>query len=76
MRDRGQEDQGARSRGVVQIRPGQLDLLQLAQNLPAEVLDGYVIASFRRVATRTDGIAEAMKGAVGPSKQRFEVSHR
>ena len=38
------KDQEARSRRVVQPRPGQLDLLQLTQNLPAEVLNGYVVA--------------------------------
>ena len=36
------EDQHTRSRGVVQPRPGQLDLLQLAQDATAEVLNGIV----------------------------------
>ena len=43
------QDQDTRSRGVVQARPGQLDLLQLAQHLAAEVLDGAVVAGFGRV---------------------------
>ena len=43
------QDQDAPGRRVVQIRPGQLDLLQLAQNLVPEVLNGLVIAGFGRV---------------------------
>ena len=41
------QDQDSRSRGVVQARPGQLDFLQLAENLAAEVLNGVVVASLR-----------------------------
>ena len=35
------QDQDAPGRRVVQIRPGQLDLLQLAQNLVPEVLKRF-----------------------------------
>ena len=43
MRDRGQEDQDARSRAVVQARPSEFDLFQLAQDIAPEVLDGFFI---------------------------------
>ena len=46
---RGMQDQDARSRGVVQARPGQLDLLQLAQDTAAEEFDGLLVAGFVRV---------------------------
>ena len=39
----------ARSRRVVQLRPGQLDLLQLAQHLDAEVLNGFLVVGVVRV---------------------------
>ena len=40
------QDQHARSRGVVQVRPGELDLLQLAENLDAEDFDnGPLVAA-------------------------------
>ena len=37
-------NQDTRSRRVIQRRPGQFDLLQLAENLAAEVLNGVVVA--------------------------------
>ena len=37
------QDQAPRSRRVVQLRPGQLDLLQLPENLTTEVLDGALM---------------------------------
>ena len=43
------QDQDARSRGVVQLRPGQLDLLQLAERLDPEVLDGFLVVGVFRV---------------------------
>ena len=43
------QDQDAPGRRVVQVRPSQFDLLQLAQNLVPEVLNGLVIAGFGRV---------------------------
>ena len=43
------QNQEARSRRVIQLRPGQLDLLQLAQNLDAEVLNGFLVAGLVRV---------------------------
>ena len=43
------QDQDARSRRVVQLRPGQLDLLQLAQHLDAEVLNGFLVVGVVRV---------------------------
>ena len=49
MRRRWIEDQDARSRRVVQLRPRDLDLLQLAENLAAEVLDGFFIVGAGRV---------------------------
>ena len=52
MRDRGQEDQDAFSRRVVQLRPGQLDLFQLAQNLFPEAADGELVAGFGRVRSK------------------------
>ena len=45
------QDQDARSRRVVQPRPGQFDLLQLAQSLVAEVLDGTMVVGFGGVQT-------------------------
>ena len=45
------QDQDARSRRVVQLRPGQLDLLQLAHSLTLEVADGHSVAGFVRVYT-------------------------
>ena len=41
----------ARSRGVVQARPGHLDLLQLAQHLDAEVLNGFLVVGVVRVCS-------------------------
>ena len=49
MRDRGMQDQEARRRGVVQVRPGQLDLFQLAQTLRAEVVNSALVAGLVRV---------------------------
>ena len=46
------QDQEARSRAVVQTRPGQLDLLQLAQHIAAEVEDGALIVGFVRVQAK------------------------
>ena len=46
---RGVQDQKAQSRRVVQVRPGQLDLLQLAQDTAAEEFDGLLVAGFVRV---------------------------
>ena len=43
------QDQDPFARRVVQLRPGDLDLLQLAQNLDAEVLNGFLIAGLVRV---------------------------
>ena len=43
------QDQEARRCGVVQLRPGQLDLLQLAQNLTLEVADSNPVAGAGRV---------------------------
>ena len=40
------QDQDALSRCVVQTRPGQLDLLQFAENLVPEGLNGVVVAGF------------------------------
>ena len=47
-RCRGMQDQHALARRVVQPRPGDLDLLQLAQNLVPEVLDGALVAGLGR----------------------------
>ena len=41
---RGMQDQDARRRRVVQVLPGQLDFLQLAENLVTEGLNGVVVA--------------------------------
>ncbi len=46
---RGMQDQDARSRGVVQARPGDLDFLQLPQDAAAEEFDGLLVAGFSRV---------------------------
>ena len=46
------QDQDARSRGVVQPRPGQLDLLQLPENILAEVPNDEFVAGFRRVRSK------------------------
>ena len=46
------QDQEARSRAVVQARPGQLDLLQLAQHIAAEVEDGALIVDQRAYLNR------------------------
>ena len=46
------QDQDALSRGVVQTRPGQLDLLQFAENLVPEGLNGVVVAGFVRVRSK------------------------
>ena len=43
------QDQEARSRRVDQAWPSQLDLLQLAEHLTAEVLNGNLVAGFVRV---------------------------
>ena len=43
------EDQDASGRRVVQPRPGQLDLLQLAQTVLAEILNGAIVAGLGRV---------------------------
>ena len=45
------EDQDPFGRGVVQVRPGQLDLLQFAQDLVPEILDGLLVAGFGGVQT-------------------------
>ena len=57
MRDRWQEDQEARSCGVVQLRPGQLDLFQLAEAIRAEVVNGSLVA--RPVRFHTELTIEA-----------------
>ena len=49
------QDQDTRSRGVVQPRPGQLDLLQLAQGLAAEEFNRCLVAGFRPGPRRTGG---------------------
>ena len=46
------QDQHARSRGVVQARPGQLDLLQLAENLCAKGVNGALVAGLGRVHSK------------------------
>ena len=46
------QDQEARSRRVVQVRPSQLDLLQLAQDFFAEVADGEFVAGLVRVQAK------------------------
>ena len=46
---RGRQDQDPRSGRVVQLRPGQLDLLQLAEHLCAEVVNGALVAGVVRV---------------------------
>ena len=43
------QDQHARSRRVVQLRPGELDLLQLAQHFFTEAADSKFIAGLGRV---------------------------
>ena len=48
-RGRGQEDQDARLRRVVQPRPGQLDLDQFPQDFNAEVLDSPLVGRFGRI---------------------------
>ena len=48
MRDRWQEDQDAPRRGVVQVRPSQLDLLQFAEHLGAEGLNSVLVIGFGR----------------------------
>ena len=49
---RGMQDQHARSRGVVQARPGQLDFLQLPQDAAAEEFDGLLVAGLGRVRSK------------------------
>ena len=49
MRGRWIEDQNAPRRSIVQVRPSELDLLQLPQNTLAEVADGKFIAGLVRV---------------------------
>ena len=49
MRDRGMQDQEARRRGVVQVRPGQLDLFQLAHTVRAERINSALVAGLVRV---------------------------
>ena len=46
------QDQEARNRGVVQLRPCDLDLLQLAQHIAAEVENGALIVGFVRVQAK------------------------
>ena len=46
---RGQEDQHALTRSVVQLRPGHFDLFQLAEDLAAEVFNGVFIMRLDRV---------------------------
>ena len=48
-RGRGVQDQHAWSRRVVQLRPGELDFFQFAQNLTLKVADGYSVAGLLRV---------------------------
>ena len=43
------QDQNTTGRCVVQLRPGQLDLLQLAENLVPEVLNGAMVRRPGRV---------------------------
>ena len=43
------QDQEARSRRVVQLRPGELDFFQFAKNLTLKVADGYSVAGLVRV---------------------------
>ena len=43
------QDQETRNRRVAQIRPGQLDLFQLAESLAAENFDNSLVGGFGRV---------------------------
>ena len=46
------QDQDARSNRVVQLRPGDLDLLQLAQAVRAESINGALVARLCRVYSK------------------------
>ena len=46
------QNQHARSRRIVQLLPGHLDLLQLAENLVPEGLNSVVVAGFGRVRSK------------------------
>ena len=46
------QDQEARRRGVVQTRPGQLDLLQLSKNILTEVPNDEFVAGLVRVRSK------------------------
>ena len=56
------QDQNPFGRRIVQARPGQLDLLHLAQNAAAEVLDGIV--SGCAVWIRAELTVHLVKGGV------------
>ena len=46
------QDQDARSRGVIQVIPGQLDLLQLSEHLVPEGLNGVVVVGLGGVHSK------------------------
>ena len=79
-----QEYQDARSRGVVQLWPGQLDLLQLAENLAPEEFNRLFVASLIRVCLElavqlTPGEplrALEREGAAGAPEVEIEAQRR
>ena len=62
------QDQDSFGRRVVQLRPGQLDLLQLAQSLTAEVLDGVLVVGLGGVQTKL--AVEVLPGEAQRSAER------
>ena len=62
---RGRQDQYAFGGRVVQARPGQLDLLQLAENLCAKGVTGALVAGLGRGALQTDGRPDARRARSG-----------
>ena len=68
MRGRGMQNQYALCCRVAQLRPCDLDLLQLAQHIAAEVLDGVLIVCLEGVQTKL--AVEVLPGEVQRSAER------
>ena len=66
------QDQDSFGRRVVQLRPGQFDLLQLAEALCTEVVNGALVAGFGRVRSKL-AVQEPPREGFGSAKGESPV---
>ena len=72
-RRRGREQQRALDRLVVQVRPGVLDFLQLAQAVRAEIVNGAGVVCLGRVRSE---LAVPARPAIRPARPRARLHSR